>query len=192
MLENKNIRPGRVEDAPQIASLIMQAMTDECCLFFCGEGNGLDDFRRLMTALVMRQDTQYSYLNAICATDAADNVIGAVVCYDGADLHRLRRPFVDGVRRVLGRDLGDMADETGPGELYLDSLAVMPEHRGKGIATQLLCAAVARARHMRVGPAGLLVDENHPRAERLYKSVVFKVVGTNVWGGHNMRHMQMK
>ena len=45
---------------------------------------------------------------------------------------------------------------------------------------------------MRVGPAGLLVDENNPRAERLYKSVGFKVVGTNVWGGHNMKHMQMK
>ena len=29
--------------AAEIARLIMTAMTDDCCLYFCGEGYGLED-----------------------------------------------------------------------------------------------------------------------------------------------------
>ena len=189
MQENITIREGQPSDAPQIASLIMQAMSDECCRYFYGEENTSEDFHRLMTALVERRDTQYSYQNTICATDENDNTIGAIVCYDGADLHRLRRPFIDALKRVFGRDFSDMADETAAGELYLDSLAVDPAYRGRGIATRLLQSAVERARRSGIGPAGLLVDENNPKAEKLYLSIGFKNVGTNQWGGHAMKHL---
>ena len=50
--------------AGDIARLIMMAMTDDCCRYFCGEGYGLDDFRRMMTGLVERTDTQYSYTSS--------------------------------------------------------------------------------------------------------------------------------
>ena len=192
MQNNITIRPGRPSDAPEIATLIMQAMSEECCRYFYGDEYTANDFHRLMCDLVARQDTQYSYLNSICAADENDRTVGVVVCYDGADLHRLRRPFIDSVKRVFGRDFSDLADETASGELYLDSLAVEPAHRGQGIAKSLLRAAVAKARATGAGPAGLLVDTNNPNAERLYKSVGFKVVGSNVWGGHPMKHMQMK
>ncbi len=192
MQNNITIRPGRPSDAPEIATLIMQAMSEDCCRYFYGDEYTANDFHRLMCDLVARQDTQYSYLNSICAADENDRTVGVVVCYDGADLHRLRRPFIDSVKRVFGRDFSDLADETASGELYLDSLAVEPAHRGQGIAKSLLRAAVAKARATGAGPAGLLVDTNNPNAERLYKSVGFKVVGSNVWGGHPMKHMQMK
>ena len=186
------IREGRPSDAPQIASLIMQAMSEECCRYFYGDANTADDFHRLMTALAERQDTQYSYLNALCAVDGDDRVVGVSVSYDGAELRRLRQPFIDAVKEAFGRDFSAMPEETSAGELYLDSLAVEPAHRGQGIAKSLLRAAVAKARATGAGPAGLLVDTNNPNAERLYKSVGFKVVGSNVWGGHPMKHMQMK
>ena len=52
-----------------IASMIMLAMTDDCCLSFCGEGYGLDDFYKMMTLLVEREDSQYSYKNTCVALD---------------------------------------------------------------------------------------------------------------------------
>ena len=39
-----DIRQASKEQAPEIARMIMLAMTDDCCLSFCGDGYGLDDF----------------------------------------------------------------------------------------------------------------------------------------------------
>jgi hypothetical protein len=43
------IQEATKSQAADIANLIMMAMTDDCCLYFCGDGYGLDDFRRMMT-----------------------------------------------------------------------------------------------------------------------------------------------
>ena len=63
------IKDARKEQAADIARLIMMAMTDDCCLHFCGVGHGLDDFLRMMILLVERDDSQYSYRNTLVATD---------------------------------------------------------------------------------------------------------------------------
>ena len=72
MIEIKKATKAQSEE---IARLIMTAMTDDCCLHFCGNGYGLDDFRRMMTTLVEREDSQYSYRNTLVAVDA-DKVVG--------------------------------------------------------------------------------------------------------------------
>ena len=63
------IREATKEQAADIAQLIMTAMTDDCCLYFCGEGYGLEDFRRMMAMLVQREDSQYSYRNTLVAME---------------------------------------------------------------------------------------------------------------------------
>jgi len=203
--ETCRIRPAVPEEAAAIARLIMMAMTDECCLHFCGEGHGLEDFRRMMTALVERTDTQYAYTNALVAVSRSadghkdDNeaagedefVMGASVSYDGGRLHELRRAFIEAANQQLGKDNSGMADETEAGELYLDSFAVMPEWRGRGIGTQLLRATAERARSMGLPRVGLLVDTGNPSAERLYRGAGFRCAGENRWGGHAMRHLVM-
>jgi len=168
----------------------MMAMTDECCLYFCGAGHTLDDFRRVMTTLVGRDDTQYSYRNTICAVDTVSGqVCGISTSYDGGLLDVLRRPFWDAARVEWGIDHSSMSDETQAGELYLDSLAVLPAYRGRGIAKALLRATKEKA--LRAGlPLGLLVDCGNPKAEALYTSVGFRYAGDNMWGGHAMRHLQ--
>ncbi|WP_338336215.1 GNAT family N-acetyltransferase [Marseilla massiliensis] len=189
MHSKTTLRQGRPSDAPEIAWLIMQAMSEECCRYFHGDDHTADDFHRLMTALVERQDTQYSYINAICAVDGDDRVIGVSVSYDGAQLRRLRQPFIDAVREAFGRDFCSMPEETKAGELYLDSIAVAPDHRGKGIAKELLKATARKAEQCGCGPLALLVDDNNPNAERLYIKVGFRPDGTNSWGGHHMKHL---
>ena len=144
----------------------------------------------MMQQLVERTDTQYSYQNALCAVDSLDQVIGVSVSYDGALLHSLRQQFIDAVRNTFGKQLDEMADETAAGELYLDSLAVHPSAQGQGIATALLNATAEKAQQMGAGSLGLLVDTGNPRAEQLYLRCGFKQVGTNRWGGHDMKHLQ--
>ena len=185
MIEIKNAQRGQAAD---IARLIMTAMTDDCCLHFCGAGYGLKDFHRMMTMLVEREDTQYSYLNTLVAMDG-DRVVGVAVSYDGGRLHALRRAFVEAAKAYVGKDHSAMDDETQAGELYLDSLAVEPDHRRQGIARRLLRATKAKSDRMGLPCVGLLVDKGNPTGEALYASVGFRYVNDSTWGGHPMKHL---
>ena len=182
------IREATKSQAEEIARLIMTAMTDDCCLYFCGEGYGLEDFRRMMTMLVEREDSQYSYLNTLVAMDA-DKVVGISVSYDGGRLHELRQAFVEAAREYIGKDHSGMDDETQAGELYLDSLAVQPEYRRQGIARKLLLATKQRANRLGLPCVGLLVDKHNPIGEALYASVGFRYANDSQWGGHPMKHL---
>jgi ribosomal protein S18 acetylase RimI-like enzyme len=182
------IQEAKREQSADIARLIMTAMTDDCCLHFCGDGYGLEDFRRMMAMLVRREDSQYSYRNTLVAMDG-QKVVGAAVSYDGGRLHELRRAFIEAAKNYICKDHSGMDDETQAGELYLDSLAVLPEYRCRGIAKDLLLATMKRANQLRLPVVGLLVDKGNPEAERLYTSVGFRYVDDILWGGHSMKHL---
>lgn len=176
------------EQAVEIAHLIMTAMTNDCCLYFCGDGYGLDDFRRMMTLLVEREDSQYSYKNTLVALDG-EKVVGISVSYDGSKLHELRRAFLEMAQEHIGKDHSGMDDETQAGELYLDSLAVLPEYRRQGIASRLIRATKERADKMGLPCVGLLVDKGNPYGEALYAAIGFQHANDSQWGGHEMKHL---
>ena len=178
----------RLEQSAVIAEMIMEAMNHECCQWFAGPQHTLDDFFNLMKKLVERTDSQYSYLNTLVATTTENKVVGVCVSYDGGLLRTLRKAFIDGAKVAFGRDFSDIPDETSAGEFYIDSLCVAKEHRGNGIAKQLLRAIIAKGKRMNL-PSGLLVDTNNPQAEVLYKTVGFVYKDDNQWGGHAMRHL---
>ena len=182
------IKHARKEQAADIARLIMTAMTDDCCLYFCGVGHGLEDFHRMMTMLVEREDSQYSYLNTLAAMDG-ERLVGIAVSYDGGRLHELRQAFVQAAKECFGMDHSGMDDETQGGELYLDSLAVVPDYRRQGIAQRLLKATKEKADGMGLPCVGLLVDKGNPVGEALYASVGFRYVNDSQWGGHPMKHL---
>jgi len=182
----------RKSQSREIASLIMQAMNEDCCQYFAGPNHTLEDFHEVMTHLVERDDSQYSYLNTIVAMDEQDELMGICVMYDGAKLHSLRRAFVQAAKEHFEMDFSGMDDETQSGELYLDSLAVKERFRGQGIATALLKSTPARAKEMGIPAVGLLVDKGNPMAERLYYQVGFEYVNDDSWGGHPMKHLQLK
>ena len=185
------IQQARREQADAIAGLIMMAMTDECCQNFCGEGRGLDDFLRMMTLLVERDDSQYSYRNTLVAVED-DRVVGIAVSYDGAQLHQLRLAFITMAKEFLNRDHSGMDDETQAGELYIDSLCVAEAFRRKGIATALIHDSIEKARTQGLPAVGLLVDNDNPRAEHFYRRLGFTHIDNNTWGSHPMKHMVYK
>ncbi len=176
------------DQAAAIAPLIMIAMDEDCCRHFCGPHHSLDDFRTMMTRLVERDDSQYSYHNTLVAKTTRGDIAGIITGYDGSMLRTLRKAFVQSASEALGNDFSGMADETQAGEFYVDSLAVKTEYRKQGIASALLREMIRRNRGSQ--PVGLLVDLTHPWAERLYLSLGFRFVGTATWGGHQMKHLQ--
>ena len=186
-----SICQARKEDASVIARLIIEAMTVECCEHFYGARFTIDDFAVFMESLVRRENTQYSYVNTAVAKNEHNEVIGAVVSYNGADLHRLREPFLQGMRQHFQRDIQNIPDETQAGELYIDSLAVNPAYRKMGIGTQLLQSTFQKARDLKINCVGLLVDYNNEKAAQLYTALGFQPVNDASWGGHPMKHLQI-
>lgn len=176
----------RKEQAAELASLIMEAMDYDCCQNFAGEAHTLDDFHRMMTSLVEMDDSQYSYRNTLVAL-VDGQLAGCLVGYDGKDLRRLRKRFIEKASEYLEQDFSNMDDETQAGEYYLDSLCVKKNFRKRGLATRLIKEAIKRHGSQ---PVGLLVDHTHPWAERLYRAIGFEFVNETTWGGHAMNHLQ--
>lgn len=176
-------------DAPLIGDVVVSAIGEEHARGFDPDGN-LDRVRELFGTLAGRVDSQYSCINTVKAVDENDNVMGFAVGYDGAVLQRLRRAFISEVKRLMGRDLeGQIPDETGPGEFYLDSLGVFPDYRGRGVGRALIEAMAARAAAAGK-PLGLLCEKSNRRARRLYDSLGFRKVGETPFAGVLMDHLQ--
>lgn len=183
------IIPARQSDAKFIGAAVVEAIGSEIANGLAGENHSVADVIDLFAYLAAREDTQYSYLNTLVAVDDDGKVVGACVAYDGGRLHELRRPFFKAVTERLGIDLDNVEDECGPDEFYLDTLAVLPEYRGRGIASDLLRASIDRAAACGK-PAGLLVDKINPLARRLYERVGFRKVGERPFVHVLMDHMQ--
>lgn len=187
-----SIEMAKPDMASHIASLIMEAMSPQCCQNLAGPNHTLADFHRLITQLVGMEDSQYSYLNTLVAMTSSDILAGVCVVYDGGQLRTLRRRFIEGAKRYLDMDYSEMQDETEEGEFYIDSLCVSSNFRGKGFATQLLKAAIERAKTLGFPAVGLLVDKGNPKAEELYTKIGFQYVNDTTWGGHPMKHLQYR
>ena len=191
-MENRIIiRQARKEEAARIAQLFLLAWPVE----EMAQASGITAEMLLesVTGFAEREDTTYSYTKTFVAEAVglgsgvgAGLVVGAMCGYDGADYQALKQPIVD----VLGEDSAfAQLRETEAGEYYLDSVGVLPEHRGKGIASRLFEAHFKRAAAQGHKVAGLIVDMDKPKAEALYARLGFKHVGFKDFFGHEMKHM---
>ena len=172
------------EDADIIATAVAMAIGDESALRnYCGE-----EYMTVLAAIARRKETQYSWQYAIIAeVDGA--AAGAVIGYDGAELHRLRKGTFGVLRNTIGRT-PNIVDETEPGEYYLDSVAVLPQYRGVGVGRALVEAFCDRAFAEGHDCVGLIVDYENPNAEKLYTSLGFKRINTKPFFDHHMWHLQ--
>ena len=172
------IRKAAPEDAAFIALVVAMALA----------GDETHWLYEVFKELAARECSQYSYRNVLVA-EVGGKPVGALVGYDGGSLHELREPIFELVRERMGKSI-DIEDETGEGEFYLDSLAVLPEYRGCGVGRMLLCAMRGMAVEAGYERVGLIVDFDNPRAEALYSSLGFERVGRKTFLGHQMWHLQ--
>ena len=178
-----SIRKARKNEASQIAELFMLAWpVDEII-----ESNGItyEQLHESMTEVAASEQTIYSYENTYVA-EVNCKIVGAMCAYDGADYQRLKQPIVD----ILGPNSGfAQLKETEEGEFYLDSVGVHEEYRNKGIGSKLFAVQIERAKSLGHKVVGLIVDEDKPQAEALYRRLGFKHLDNKDFFGHPMKHM---
>ena len=150
------IRDARPEDAPFLAKCLIAGM------HFYDFETEIPEYKDIYFDLVdceKRTDLLYSYKDSRIA-EVDGKVVGSLLSYPGDNYKELRRKSF----AVFWPDYIAIDEEseleTGPGEYYLDTLAVLPEYRRRGIAAGYDLIT-------------LVVDSNMPDLIRLYESVGF-------------------
>lgn len=188
-----SIRKATPEDAPFIAATIFEAIGREHILHMAGTSERLPIVERVFTNLASMDNSQYSYRNTLIVETATGQRAGAAISYDGADLRVLRKAFIREANALLGWNLKEenFSDETNAEEFYLDSLMVVQQYRGLGLASKLIGEVRKKAEGINK-PLGLLVDYNNDNARSLYDKLGFRSVGTRPFAGIPMDHLQLK
>ena len=164
------IRDATPGDAPFIARVVLAGI-DLCDLDAALSDEQQGIFEHLIEICRM-DDTLYSYRNTrIAETDG--ECVGALVAYDGARYVALREKTFGLVRQTSGMDLSQNAMETGPGEFYLDSMAILSDFRGVGIGKMLMRDRMDFAFRDGFQRVTLLVDKDKPRLQKYYESEGF-------------------
>lgn len=178
--ENVRIRPATIEDVTTVAQVVAMAL---------GGDPATHPLYPVFLELAGYEVAQYSYRNSLIA-ELDGKPVGAIVGYDGALLHELRKPIYPLIQKHLGKTI-ELEEETQAGEFYIDSIAVFPTYQGLGIGRMLIESMRDKAfseGHERVG---LLVDMDNPRAEVLYQSIGFERINPTTFLGHKMWHLQI-
>ncbi|GIZ15394.1 GNAT family N-acetyltransferase [Capnocytophaga catalasegens] len=179
------IRPATRYDAQQVAPLMFQAMED--IVYKIIGKTSANEGIRFLKILFEQEHNQYSFQNAF-VYELHNEIVGSVVFYNGADLHRLRQPVLTFAQKQYNHTI-ILEDETQAGEYYLDTLSVSPNVQGKGIGSQLIAYLIEHIASKTPKCIGLLVDEKNPKAERLYTSLGFKFQSIKKLAGGTYKHL---
>ncbi len=175
------IRKATKDDAEFIARGFLTAM------WISGE-----EQERLMPVcrhLAAMDDTLYSWRNA-CIAECEGTAAAVLISYDGASYAAASAKTFAYIRDHGGEDFTGMTHEAVAGEWYIDTLAVMPEFRRRGLATLLLRHAIELGRHNpSTKKTTLYVDPDHPWVVDLYSRVGFMHEGEAFIFGQTFRKM---
>lgn len=179
------LRHATREDAPFIALVVIEALGDSI-MERAHAGSIGDEERRkleLVAGVIRRDDTLYSWRHTLMAEDADGTPLGAIVAYPGDDYVETRARTFALLDELITFNVASMDAETVPGEYYLDSLAVSPAARGKGIGKLLLRAARDEAFAMS-RPAILACAPENVNAKAMYETMGFRQDGELFIFGH--------
>ncbi|RZM11043.1 MAG: N-acetyltransferase [Pedobacter sp.] len=179
------IRAATAEDHIDLAKLIMLAMGTLAYKFVKESEDAVPLFEHF-NAL---EKNQYSFENILVYDDG--EIRGLICAYDGADLDRLRKPFLSYISSTYGVTVIP-EDETQPGEYYIDCLAVFPENQGSGIGKKLINAMASQAKSNGYNSLGLLVKKGNPEAKKLYLKTGFRIKDERKFVGDVYEHLQLE
>lgn len=196
MLDGLILRPATEADSFHVAMIIAEALGDSIMERYQAGGHRVAEADAASLDLLMqvasRPDTLYTWRHCMLAVDAKeDQVLGGLISYPGDDYLQRRALTFSLVSSLIDFDVAQMDAEVQSGEYYLDSLAVWPSARGRGVARQLMQEALCQARSM--GRSAVLACSPHnPGAHRLYESLGFCDAGRLFIFGEEYIRMEVR
>lgn len=149
---------------------------------------------QILTKNIESEVDSFSYLNAyVCERDG--EIAGAMWLYDydeQLEKYETMDDYEENPSAPLLAFLDEEQPEAKAGDLYLDTIAVAENWQGKGVASELLNFAKARAELLGKEHLSLIVDEKNPHAEQVYSKHGFIVEEENPMYGSVYRYMRYK
>lgn len=183
------IRQAELADAQQIIPLIMVILEDMELPFLNKHGD--EKVRQILLKAYQTEKFRYSHKRAVVVEEK-----GLIQGVAFGFLEQ-EEATIDAPLREILPQFGISEDEpmftdkeAFPNEWYLDSISVRSDQRGKGVGAKLLTGLIDFASEQGAERIGLSVDDDNPRAKKLYMRQGFKEVGRNTISGHNYDHLQ--
>ncbi|MBO7133343.1 MAG: GNAT family N-acetyltransferase [Bacteroidales bacterium] len=114
----------------------------------------------------------YSCQNSLIA-EINGEPAGCIISYSGDNYAEMRKRTFDILYEQSGLDLRDNPMETGPGEYYLDCMAIKAKFRGHGIGHLLMRRAIEKGRALGISRFVLLVEKSHCHLQEYYSRLGF-------------------
>ena len=163
------IRDARPDDAPFLAKCIMAGM------HFYDFESEIPSARDIYDNLIVceqRDDMLYTYKHTRVA-ESDGITVGSLLSYPGEIYRDLRHKTFCELWPDLARMDAESEQETGPGDYYLDSLAILPEYRHQGIGKALMQDGIRIGLGLGYKQVALVADSDLPHLIRLYESLGF-------------------
>ena len=164
------IRDAGPEDAAFLAKCVMAGMH---YYDFEPIKPEMEGFYQSLVDCERRTDLLYTFANSRIA-EVDGKAVGSLLSYPGDNYKELRHKTFSELWPEYIRMDTDSEQETGPGEYYLDTLAVVPEYRHRGIGRALLEDGIRLGKSKGFDLITLVVDSDMPDLVRLYESVGFR------------------
>lgn len=153
-----------------------------------------DQFYDLMHQGFISEHYRYSYRRIWVETNSLNQPIGMIDMYSYDDQNiidfALRKEYAK-VGLPTNTVIFDEA-EADPNEWYIDALATSPDHWGEGIGGRLLELSPKIANERGYQIISLNVDQENPRAQKLYEHKGFVTTNTMTIGDRKYDHMIKK
>ncbi|MEK5392536.1 GNAT family N-acetyltransferase [Margalitia sp. FSL K6-0131] len=138
--------------------------------------------------LYRKDHNRFSYHNTL-VKESDGQIFGIAIIYHGMDAQEYDKNFVQHLQQEFHCSQIELSKETEKDEYYLDSLAVSPNHRKKGVGGELLKAFENAGYEKGFHKLSLNVDEDNTNAYRLYEKNGFVYESTFDLYGHPYLHM---
>jgi len=143
----------------------------------------------VLKELYFKDNNRFSYHN-ILMKESDGHAVGIAIIYHGKNAKELDENFIDFLQHEFhSNDDIELSKETEEDEFYLDSLAVSPHHRKKGIGGELLKAFENTGKEKGFQKLSLNVEEDNDSAYRLYRKNGYEFESTFDLYGHPYLHM---
>lgn len=158
-----DIRRAKPSDAEAAAKLIRMAIKD-----IAEALTGEEEEEQILEVIALffkKETNRLSYENCfVCEINGA--VAGLILYYYGGDAVELDEPLAARLRS-MNKD-SKIEKEADEEDLYIDTLCVNPEFRGKGIGTALVEYVERHMKEKEYKRFSLVVEQNNAKAQKLY------------------------
>ncbi|WP_127531270.1 GNAT family N-acetyltransferase [Paenibacillus kobensis] len=180
------LREAAIEDALPVTRLIYEAIHD---IAYQLTGETTKEQAIAALAELFRMPGNRFSAKQVVVAEEDNRIAGMILCYHGSEADRLDAPIAERLRQRTGNPSPVIDQEADEDEYYIDSIAVFPEFRGRGIAKALLQAAEEAAAALGWDRIALNVEYGNDRAASLYRSAGYTPDKTITINGSSFYHM---